>query len=82
MDEILLHETQKVSVAREAPEFLDPDYDENKIYQVKKMSLEETKDKIELRKLAFEHKHKCKYGIDNQNDMTHIHKKEVNKIAE
>ena len=34
VDEILLHETQKVSAAREAPEFLDSDYDENDIYQV------------------------------------------------
>ena len=32
--EIILHETQKVSAAREVPEFLDSDYDENEIYQV------------------------------------------------
>ena len=42
-DEILLHETQKLSAAREAPEVLDSDYDENKLYQVERMSLEETK---------------------------------------
>ena len=33
------YETQKVSAAREAPEFLDSDYDENNLYQVEKMSL-------------------------------------------
>ena len=43
VDEILLNETQKVSAAREAPEILDSDYDENDLYQVEKMCLEETK---------------------------------------
>ena len=43
MDEILLNETKKVSAAREAQEFLDSDYDANDLYQVDKMSLEETK---------------------------------------
>ena len=44
--EILLTENQKLSAAREAPEFLDSDYDENDVYQVDKMSLEETKEKL------------------------------------
>ena len=43
------------------------------------MSLEETKEKIELRKRAFEYEQKSKYGIENQNNMTCIHDKEVNK---
>ena len=43
VDEILLTENQKVSAAREAPEFLDSDYNGNDLYQVEKMSLEETK---------------------------------------
>ena len=47
VDEILPHETKKVSAAREAPEFLESDYDENKIYQVDNMILEETKEKRE-----------------------------------
>ena len=46
MDEILLNETQKVSAAREAPEFLDSDCDGNNLYQVLKISLEETKEKL------------------------------------
>ena len=55
VDEILLTENQKVSAAREAPEFLDSDYDENDLYQVYKMSLEETKEKLDWRKRAFEY---------------------------
>ena len=47
VDEILLSENQKVSASREAPEFLDSDYDENDLYQVYKMSLEETKEKLD-----------------------------------
>ena len=42
VDEILL--TQKVSATNhESPEFLDSYYDANNLYQVEKMSLEETK---------------------------------------
>ena len=41
MDEILHNETQKVS------DFLDSDYDENYLYQVERVGLEETKEKIE-----------------------------------
>ena len=39
VDEILLNETKKVSALREAPEFLDYDYDENNLYQVGKQFL-------------------------------------------
>ena len=46
MNEILLHETKKVSAEREAPEFLDSDYDEKNLYQVENMSLEETKENL------------------------------------
>ena len=46
------------------------------------MSLEETKEKLEWRKRVFEWEHKISYGIENQNGMTHIHDKEVNKITE
>ena len=45
VDEILLNETQKVSAVKEAPKILDSD--ENDIYQVERMSLEETKEKLE-----------------------------------
>ena len=46
MDEILLNETQKVSADREAPQFLDYDHDENDLYQVESMSLEDTKENL------------------------------------
>ena len=44
VDEILLHESQKVSTAELAPAFLGSDYDDNELYQVEIMSLEETKE--------------------------------------
>ena len=47
VDGILLHETQKLSAAREASECLESDYDQNKLHQVENMSLEETKEEIE-----------------------------------
>ena len=81
VDEILLHETQKLSAAREAPEFWDSDYDKNDLNQVECMRLEETKEKLEWSKRAFECEQKSTYGIENQNDMTHIYDKEENKIA-
>ena len=47
VDEIILNEAQKVSAARVAPDFLESDCDENDLYQFDKMSLEETKEKLE-----------------------------------
>ena len=78
VDEILLHETQKVSAAMEAPEFLDSDYDENYIYQVERVGLADTKEKLEWNKHSFECKQKISYVIENQNYMTRIHDKKVN----
>ena len=44
MDDILLNETKKVSAMNhEAPEILENYYDENDLYQVENMSLEDTK---------------------------------------
>ena len=43
MEHILLNETQKLRAAREEPEFLDSDYDAKNLYQVDKISLEDTK---------------------------------------
>ena len=50
VDEILLHETQKLSAAREAPEFLDSDYEYKNLYQVERVILQETKEKLKWRK--------------------------------
>ena len=54
VDDILLNEKQQVSPARETPDVLGSDCDENDLYQVEKMCLEYTKEKLELRKYAFE----------------------------
>ena len=43
MDDILLNETQKIRAAREEPELLDSDYNAKNLYQVDKLSLEDTK---------------------------------------
>ena len=46
MDEIII--TKKVGATiHEALEFLDSDYDANDLYQVDKMNLEETKEKLD-----------------------------------
>ena len=74
--------SQNISAAREAPEFWGSNYDENKIYQIENRSLEETKEKLDWRNCAFECKLKNTYAIEIRNDMTRIHHKEVNKIAE
>ena len=46
MNEILLNESQNVSAAKEAPEFLEYDYDDNNHYQVENMIIEETKENL------------------------------------
>ena len=48
---------------------MDTDYNANDLYQVDKKSLEETKDKLDWCKCAFEYKKKNSYGIENRNDM-------------
>ena len=82
MDEILLHENKKVITAKEAPENIQSDFDENNLYQIENMSLEDTNEKIEWRKHTFERELKNKYGIENLNYITRIYDKKVNKIAE
>ena len=42
---------------------MDSDYDANNLYQVDKMSLEDTKEKNDFRKRAFEYNKKNSYGI-------------------
>ena len=55
MDELHMVESKKVSVVNhEAPEFLEIDYNENNLYQVENMSLDETEEEIEQRKRAIE----------------------------
>ena len=54
-----MDKTQKVSATNhEASEFLDSEYDVNYLYQVDKMSLEDTKEKLDWRKRAFGYENK------------------------
>ena len=43
VDEMLLHENQKVSDEKEKPEHIESGFNDNKLYQINKMSLEDTK---------------------------------------
>ena len=52
------------------------------MYEVEKMSLEETKENLDLRKRTFEYENKNSYGIENLNYMTHKHNNKVKNIAE
>ena len=55
MDEILLNEKQKLSATNhEASKFLGSDYDVSDLYQVGRISLEETKEKLYWRMRTFE----------------------------
>ena len=81
-DEILLHENQKVSAQKEAPEHINLNFDENGIYQIDNTSIEETKEKLERHKGAFECELKSTYVIENRNDMICVHDNEVNNIAD
>ena len=49
------------------------------IYQVDKINIERTKEKLEWPKRAFEWEQKSSYGIEKRNDMINICDKEVNK---
>ena len=66
VNDILLNETQQVSDVREAPDVLNSDCDENDLYQVKKMRLENTREKLELRKCAFEWEQKIHMGLKSE----------------
>ena len=52
------------------------------MYQVDKMSLEDTKEKLEWSKRVFEYKQNNSYEIKNRNYVMCIHKNEVKNIAE
>ena len=82
VDEILLEEDNKVSAEEEAQENIESDFNENDLYHIDNMSLDDKKENIEWCKSAFECKLENKYGIEIQNGMTCIHKNKGNKWAE
>ena len=61
---------------------MDSDYDDNDFDQLDRMSLEETKEKLEWRKHVFEYKQKNSYVIENRNYTMCIHNNELQNIAE
>ena len=61
--EILINEIQKVSSARESQELLDSYYDENNIYQVERISLEETKGNLNGVSVHFNANRKFHIGL-------------------
>ena len=66
VDEILLNETQKVSAARGAPEFLDSDCDEKNLYQAEKMILKIIKIKLNDVSLRFNANRKIHMGLKSE----------------
>ena len=46
VDDILLNEAQKASAARKSPYVSDSNCEENNLYQIKEISLEETTEKL------------------------------------
>ena len=72
MDEILLQENQKVSSEKGAYENIESEIDDSKIYQIYNMSLDDTKEKLERSRRAFECELKNIYDIEIQNGVTHI----------
>ena len=61
----------------ESPKLLDSYYDEDDVYQGKRTSFEDTKEKLENRKRAFECNQKISYEIVHKNDMIHINDNDV-----
>ena len=64
VDEILLHE-KKVSAAKEAPEFLESDYDDNKLYQVDNTAFVETRETLCNVSMRFNANRKINMGLKN-----------------
>ena len=56
VDEIILQENNKLSAEAESHKNIDSEIDENDLYLIDNMSLDENKEKTELDKRAFESK--------------------------
>ena len=61
--EIILHENQKVSYGMGALEYIKFDFDESELYHNDNMSIDDTKEKLEWCKRAFECKQDITHGI-------------------
>ena len=69
------HENNKIIAEAEAYENIDFEIDENNLYQIENISLDEKKWKTERHKRAFEIDLENTYEIESQNGMTCIHGK-------
>ena len=59
------NKTKKVSADEEAHKNIESDFDDNRLYHIYNMSLEETKEKLEWRTRAFGCEHGNTYDIEN-----------------
>ena len=80
--EIILKENKKLRWEDVSHENIDYDIDEDDLYEIDNMSLDENKEKKGLGKRAVEIKLEYIYDINIQNGMTCIHENEVSKIFE
>ena len=53
VDDIIFQEYNKVSSGTESQEIIESEFDENDLYRIDNMSIEEKKEKLELHKCAF-----------------------------
>ena len=72
---------KKVSAGKESQEIIESKFDENDLYRIDNMSLEEKMKKLELHKRAFECELKNTYNIESQNGMTYKHDNKLNNTA-
>ena len=71
---------QKLSAGKESDESIESDFDENELYHIKNMSLDEKKEKLEQSKWEFEYELENTYDIEIQNGINCIHDNKVNNI--
>ena len=82
MDEILLHENNKVSAEEKLHENIESNIDENDLYHIEKISLGDKKENIEWSKREFECEIENTCEIEIQNGMTCIHGIKVKKLPQ
>ena len=82
MDQILPQENNKVSSEYERNKNIESDIDENDIYQIDNISLDDKKENKEWSKHAFGSELENTYEIEIQNGMTCIKRNKLNKLAE
>ena len=80
MESTWLNPKKLSAVNHVATEFWKNDYDDNDLYHLENINLDESKGKMELRKRVFEYENL--YLIENRAKSIHINDKEVKNIDE